>query len=74
MTSVLMYSWGAGTNGQLGHGVADDAFRPVQTHLEKLRELRPLHIANGGSHAVVAFGELAVILPWLINTPNFLGI
>ncbi|GBG84816.1 hypothetical protein CBR_g39192 [Chara braunii] len=54
MFGAAAYSWGAGTNGQLGTGKFVDASRPQ--YIEALRGRRIRDMACGGSHGVAAVG------------------
>lgn len=50
-----VWSWGAGTSGQLGNGDLDDELRPKRVHKLDGENLRQL--ACGGSHAAGLTGQ-----------------
>eukprot|EP00898_Chlorokybus_atmophyticus_P004579 jgi/Chlat1/5121/Chrsp33S05026 len=56
-----VWSWGAGTSGQLGNGRLEDADTP--TEVDALRNKRVVHIACGGSHAAAVL-ENGEVLSW----------
>ncbi len=47
------YSWGMGTNGQLGHKNDDDAWEPESLVGKQLEERKVLAVVGGGQHTMV---------------------
>ncbi|XP_058105991.1 ultraviolet-B receptor UVR8 isoform X2 [Magnolia sinica] len=59
-----VWSWGAGTDGQLGTGSANDHHLPQQLPLSPSSAARPIsHIACGGAHAI-ALLQGGRVLTW----------
>jgi len=47
------YSWGMGTNGQLGHGDDEDVFEPVKMKGKQLQGKKVICVSSGGQHTVM---------------------
>ena len=47
------YSWGMGTNGQLGTGDDEDKFEPVKMGGKLLQGKKVICVSSGGQHAVL---------------------
>lgn len=55
-----MWSWGAGTHGQLACGTLVDALVPQR--VEALSHAAPIvDLACGGAHAIAVFGTLPIL-------------
>ena len=51
------YSWGMGTNGQLGHSGEDDAWEPVAMSGKQLETRAVVGVSGGGQHTVMIAKE-----------------
>ncbi|KAG1652633.1 Regulator of chromosome condensation [Nymphon striatum] len=47
------YSWGMGTNSQLGHGDDEDRFVPTQMNSKMMTARKSLKVCGGGQHTVI---------------------
>lgn len=47
-----IYSWGMGSNNQLGHGNDEDCYEPKQIVSAQTKEKRMLQVDSGGQHSV----------------------
>lgn len=56
-----VFSWGMGSNNQLGHGNDEDCYEPKQIVSAQTKEKRMLQVDSGGQHSVflVEAGEAA---------------
>jgi len=66
----LLYSWGAGTFGNLGHGDEKDCFEPKL--IEKLKDKKIVHFAIGSQHAL-AVTDGGELFSWGLNKDRQLG-
>lgn len=48
-----VYSWGMGTNGQLGHGDDEDVYEPKAMSGKAISARRALRVSGGGQHTVI---------------------
>ncbi|GAB4839939.1 hypothetical protein Ancab_020649 [Ancistrocladus abbreviatus] len=68
-----MWSWGAGTEGQLATGKLEDEHRPQLLDLPSLSSFRPIcFLSCGGAH-VVALTSCGKVLTWGRGTSGQLG-
>ncbi len=51
------YSWGMGTNGQLGHASDDDAWEPEKMLGKQLETRKVMAVSGGGQHTVLIAKE-----------------
>lgn len=49
----MAYSWGMGTNGQLGHGHEDDVLEPTRIKGKQLENRTVLMASAGGQHTLL---------------------
>ena len=47
------YSWGMGTNGQLGTGEEEDVFEPLKMEGKQLQDKKVIVVSSGGQHTVL---------------------
>ncbi|KAF2302421.1 hypothetical protein GH714_036265 [Hevea brasiliensis] len=68
-----VWSWGAGTDGQLGTGKLEDEHLPQVLHLTPLSSAAPIStLACGGAH-VIALSSAGKVLTWGRGTSGQLG-
>jgi len=48
-----LYSWGMGTNGQLGTGEEDDVWQPYHVASKQVKDRIVIAISSGGQHTVM---------------------
>jgi len=51
--SGKLFSWGMGTNGQLGTGEEDDVWEPGHCNTKQLRDRAVIAVSSGGQHTVM---------------------
>ncbi|KAK2726254.1 regulator of chromosome condensation-like isoform X2 [Artemia franciscana] len=51
------YSWGMGTNGQLGSGSEDDIYTPHHIQSKETQEKRVIAVSSGGQHTLFVVSE-----------------
>merc|ERR1719423_489917 len=51
------FSWGMGTNGQLGHGGEEDAWEPVEIGGKQLETRSVIGVDAGGQHTILLASE-----------------
>lgn len=52
-----LYSWGMGTNGQLGTGKEDDEEEPVLVKGKQLEGMKITKVSSGGQHSIIVATE-----------------
>jgi alpha-tubulin suppressor-like RCC1 family protein len=66
----LLYSWGSGVFGNLGHGDEKDSFEPKV--ISVLKDKKVAHFAIGGQHALAVTGD-GELYSWGLNKDRQLG-
>ena len=66
----MAYSWGMGTNGQLGLGSEDDILEPVFIKSKQLENRRVLSASAGGQHTVLLAADKEVVTASDSAQPN----
>ncbi|XP_013792620.2 regulator of chromosome condensation-like, partial [Limulus polyphemus] len=56
-----VYSWGMGTNGQLGHGDEDDVFSPQKIGGKVISSKKCFIVSSGGQHTIMVADEPACV-------------
>ena len=57
MSFLQLFSWGMGTNGQLGHGGEEDAWEPVEMGGKQLETRSVIGVDAGGQHTILVASE-----------------
>ena len=57
MSFLQLFSWGMGTNGQLGHGGEEDAWEPVEMGGKQLETRSVVGVDAGGQHTILLASE-----------------
>ncbi|GMH15329.1 hypothetical protein Nepgr_017170 [Nepenthes gracilis] len=68
-----IWSWGAGTGGQLGTGKLEDAYSPQLLHLPSLSSFSPISLLSCGGAHVIALTSCGKVFTWGRGTSGQLG-